>query len=97
MTTPSRLKLYDALHGKTYVYQGVSGEIRHGDRPFGPAEGILIHRPDAIGVQSDAYHTECAKHGLLVGTWVTDLTRAETLGECSIDGIARELGVEVAS
>jgi hypothetical protein len=63
----------------------------HGDWPFGPAKGVLMHCPDAAGQQTEAYHALCEAAGALVGTLVTDLTHAEALGECSIEAIERDL------
>lgn len=87
------LVLYDALHDKTYVHKGVSGRLAHGYAPFGPARGVLMHHPDAEGMDTDAYAEQTSAIGARHGTWSTDLTHAEALGEVSIAAIARELGV----
>jgi hypothetical protein len=90
-TDSETLARYDRLHGRTYVHEGVSGVLKHGDWPFGPAKGVLMHCPDAAGQQTEAYHALCEAAGALVGTLVTDLTHAEALGECSIEAIERDL------
>lgn len=92
-TDEASLALFDALDGKTYTYRGVSGKLAHGYAPFGPARGVLMHHPDAEGMDTDAYVEQTTAIGAHHGTWSTDLSHAELLGEVSIAAIARELGL----
>lgn len=85
------LLLFEALDGRHYTLDGISGVIKHetisARYPYAHVDHTLSHRADAKGMRSPKYIELRRK---LHDDWSTDLTNSDRLVD-----IAKRLGVDV--